>query len=245
MNDLTLRKIAEAVKNDPVPVVPQSEIDAVCRAAALCRSKRQGLFDVGLWKVVFSCCSSESAFFWILSAFLLASCAMTAHLSGAYGFDPIAIMSALSPVPVIAFAIRETHYRDPDLVQIEKTCKYAPEKIYFARLWLCMLLNAVLVLLSGAVFSGYEHIARLYLCAFIAMFFVGAAALILMSLSDSTLPLSVCLSAWVLGAVFMLSEEEFIGMITNINATYLAIILLIGIGAFTAVTVGTSRKMYA
>lgn len=108
-----------------------------------------------------------------------------------------------------------------------------------------MLLNAVLVLLSGTVFSSYEHIARLYLCSFIAMFFVGAVALILMSLSDSTLPLSVCLSAWVLGAVFMLSEEEFIGMITNINAAYLAIILLIGIGAFTAVTVGTSRKMYA
>ncbi len=108
-----------------------------------------------------------------------------------------------------------------------------------------MLLNAVLVLLSGAVFSGYEHIVRLYLCSFIAMFFVGAAALILMSLSDSTLPLSVCLSAWVLGSVFMLSEEEFISMITNINVAYLAIILLIGIGAFTAATVGTSRKMYA
>ena len=47
------------------------------------------------------------------------------------------------------------------------------------------------------------------------------------------------------GAVFMLSEEEFANIITKINIGHLAIILLIGIGAYAVVAVKTSKKMYA
>lgn len=240
------QEITEAIKSDPVPVVPQAEISAVCKAASSYYAERQSILDIGLWKVIFSCCSAEAVFFWILSAFLLGSCVMIAMLPATHSIDPIAVMSALAPVPVITFAIRELQYRDADLVQIEKTCKYAPEKIYFARLWLGMLLNAVLVLLAGTIaFPGYENITQLYLCSFIAMFFVGAVALLLMSLSDSALPLSVCMSAWVLGGVFFLSGNEFISVITQINVGYLTVIMLFCIGVFTAVTVNTTKRLYA
>ncbi len=240
------QKIVEAIKRDPVPVVPQAEINAVCKAASSYYAEKQSILDKGLWKVIFSCYSVEAVFFWILSAFLLGSCVMIALSSATHGIDPIAVMSALAPIPVIAFAIRELQYRDANLVQIEKTCKYAPEKIYFARLWLGMLLNAVLVLLAGTIaFSRYENITQLYLCSFIAMFFVGAVALLLMSLSDNTLPLSVCMSAWVLGSIFFLSGNEFISVITQMNVGYLAIIMLFSIGTFAAVTVNTTRKLYA
>lgn len=242
----TEQKIIEAIKSDPVPVIPQTEINAVCKVASSYYTEKQNILDMGLWEVILSCYSIEAVFFWILSAFLLGSCVMIVLLSAAHGINPIAVMPALAPVPVIAFAIRELQYRDANLVQIEKTCKYTPEKIYFARLWLGMLLNAVLVLLAGTiVFSRYENITQLYLCSFITMFFVGAVALLLMSLSDSTLPLSVCMSAWVLGSIFFLSENEFISVITQINVGYLAIIMLFSIGAFTVVTVNTTRKLYA
>lgn len=240
------QKIIEAIKSDPVPVIPQTEINAVCRVASSYYAEKQSILDLGLWKVVFSCYSVEAVFFWVLSAFLLGSCVMISLLSAEHGIDPIAVMAALSPVPVIVFAIRELQYRDANLVQIEKTCKYAPGKIYFARLWLGMLLNAVLVFLAGTIaFSRYENIMQLYLCSFIAMFFVGAVALLLMSLSDSTLPLSVCMSAWVLGGVYFLSGNEFISVITQMNVGYLAIIMLFSIGTFAAVTVNTTRKLYA
>lgn len=240
------QKMMEAIKNDPVPVVPQTEISAVCKVAFSYYAERQSILDRGLWKVILSCCSAEAAFFWVVSAFLLGSCVMIPLLSAAHGIDPIAIMTAFAPVPVIAYAIRELQYRDAALVQIEKTCKYAPEKIYFARLWLGMLVNAGFVLLAGAiVLPRYENMMQLYLCAFIAMFFVGAVALLLMSLSDSTLPLSVCMSAWVSGGIYFLSDIEFISFIRQTNAGYLAVIMLFGIGAFAAVTVNTTKRRYA
>lgn len=239
------QKIIEAIKNDSVPVVSQSEINAACIVASSYYTEKQSMLDMGLWKVIFSCYSVEAVFFWSLSAFLLGSCVMVSLLSSAHGIDPVAVVTALAPVPVIAFAIRELQYRDDNLVQIEKTCKYAPEKIYFVRLWISMLLNAVLVMFMGiVVFSQYENITRLYLCSFIAMFFVGAAALLLMSLSDSTLPLSLCMSAWVLGSIFFLCKNEFINVVLQMNVWYLALIMLFGIGAFAVVTVNTTRKLY-
>lgn len=240
------QKIVEAIKNDPVPVISQTEIKAVCKVASSYYAEKQSILDMCLWKVILSWYSLEAVFFWILSAFLLGSCVMISLLSATNGIDPIAVMTALAPVPVIVFAIRELQYRGDNLVQIEKTCKYAPEKIYFARLWICMFLNAVLVLLAGTIaFSRYENITKLYLCSFISMFFVGAVALLLMSLSDSTLPLSVCMSAWVLGSVFFLSENEFISMVTQMNVWYLAVVMIVSIGTFSAVTVNTTKKLYA
>jgi len=242
----TEQRIIEAIKNDPVPVIPQAEISEVCKVASSYYVEKQSILDMDLWKVILSCCSAETAFFWIVSAFLLGSCVTITLLPAGRGIDPIAIMTALTPVPVITFAIRELHYRDANLVQIEKTCKYAPEKIYFARLWLGMLLNAGFVLLAGTiVFPQYENVIQLYLCSFIAMFLVGAVALLLMCLSDNTLPLSVCMSAWVLGGVYFLSSEEFISLITQMNVRYLAVIMLFSIGTFAAVTVNTTKRLYA
>ncbi len=240
------QRVIDAIRNDPVPVVSQAEINAVCKAASFYCAEKQSVWHRGFWRVVFSCHSAEAVFFWVISAFLLGSCVTASLLSKTQGIDPIAFMTALAPVPVIAFAIRELQYRDGSLVQIEKTCKYDPKKIYFARLWLGMLLNAVFVLLAGTIaFPQYGHIVQLYLCSFIAMFFVGAAALFLMSLTKNVLPLSLTMSAWVLCSIYFLSENAFVPMVTQMNIWYLAGILLAGMGVFAVVTMHTTRKLYA
>lgn len=240
------QKIIFAIKNDPVPLASQEDILTACKVASSYYAEKQSILDKGFWKVTISCISVETAFFWILSAFLLGSCVMISLLATEHGVNPIALMSALAPVPVIIFAIRELQYRDSNLVQIEKTCKYAPQKVYFARLWLGMFVNAIWVLLAGAiVFCKYENFAQLYFCSFTAMFLIGAVALILMSISDSALPLSLMMAAWILGAVFLASSDEFIHVITTMSIWMLAVVTLFNFCLFAATTIKTTTKLYA
>lgn len=239
------QKIIFAVKNDPVPPVSQRDILTACKAASSYYAEKQSIWDKGFWKVTISCISGEAAFFWLLSAFLLGSCVVISLSASESGVDPTALMWALAPVPVIAFAIRELQYRDSNLVQIEKTCKYAPQKIYFARLWVGVFVNAIWVLLAGAiVFNKYENFAQLYFCSFTAMFLIGAAALLLMTVSDSTLPLSLMMAAWILGAVFLASSEEFIYALATANICILAFITLFSFCLFAGATVKTTTKLY-
>lgn len=242
----TEQNIISQIKNDPIPVVSESEILATCKLATSYYTEKQNAFDKNFWIVTWSCLSLESAFFWVLSAFLLGSCVILSFLATGYGIDPIALMSALAPVPVIAFAIRELQYRDSNLVQIEKTCKYATQKIYFARLWIGMFINAVWVLIAGAIlFFQYENIVQLFFCSFITMFLIGAVALLLMSLTESTLPLSLMMTAWILSAVFLMSGDEFIQVVTTTSVWLLAVLTTISLGLFAGATIRTTVKIYA
>lgn len=240
------QKLASEIKKGYVPEVSENEILSVCEMATFYYTENQDIFDEKFWKVIFSCISVQSAFMWILSAFLLGSCVVLSTVSSGYGIEPVSLICALAPVPVISFAIRELQYRDSNLVALEKTCKYAPQKIYFARLWLGMAANVVWLLLAGAaVFYRNENLIRLYICSFVCLFLVGAVALVIMSVSDSTLPLSLMMAAWVLTAVFLLSNEEFVQIIASVSLWLLTAIMIISIGLFAAVTAKTTTKMYA
>ena len=237
------QRIIEDIKNDSVPVISQDDINAVCKVAASYYSEKQSILNLNFWKAAFSCFSADFGFIWLLLAFLIGSCIMFTATSK---ISPISVMTAFVPIPVISFAIRELHYRDGNLVQIEKTCKYAPEKIYFVRLWIGMLFNAVFVLLMGIiVFSQYENIRNLYFCSFIVMFLIGAVVLLLMSLSDNTLPLSLIMAAWILCAIYFLSQNDISSMMNMVNEWILIAIMFISIGLFAVVSVITTRKMYA
>lgn len=242
---VTEQVIVSKIKNEPVPVISQNDIYDVCKLATSYYTEKQSTLDKTFWKVVFSCFSSESIIFWLMSAFLLGSCVVFSLSVTGHGIEPIAIITALAPVPVIIFAIRELQYRDGNLIQIEKTCKYAPQKIYFARLWLGMVINSIWVLMSGAVFLKYENLIQMYFCSFTALFLIGAVTLVTMSISDNSLPLSFIMTAWILGAVFLMSSEEFIHIITTMSIWLLAIILLFSVTLFVFVTIKTTKKLYA
>lgn len=240
------QKIILAIKNDPTPLVSQEDILITCKVASSYYAKKQSIWDKGLWLVTISFISVETVLFWILSAFLLGSCVMISLLATEYSINLIGLVPALAPIPVIIFAIKELQYRDSNLVQIEKTCKYSPQKVYFARLWLGVFFNIIWVLLAGTiVFYRSENITQLYLCSFTAMFVFGAVALIIMSISDNALPLSLMMAAWILGSVFLASSDEFIHVITTISIWMLAIVTLFSFCLFAATTIKTTKKIYA
>jgi len=242
----TEQQIVLSVKNAPVPTVSQDEIAAVCNAAASYYTEKQTIWNIGFWKVVFFCFTTKSAFFWIFSAFLLGSGVVISFPATSYEIEPLALMTALSPVPILAFAIRELQYRDNNLVLLEKTCKYAPAKIYFSCLWLGMILNTVLVVFAGAIiFTGYKNLLQLYLCSFIAMFFVGACALLLLSFLDNALPLSLTMAVWVLGATYLLCQPEILDVIRKASMTAFIGGLVFSFALFVAATIKSTAKLYA
>lgn len=240
------QQIIWSIKDSPVPTVSQDEIKTVCKVAASYYTEKQSIWNVDFWKVIFSYLTIKSAFFWILSAFLLGSCVVISLLIKRFEIEPLAFMTALSPVPILAFAIRELQYRDNNLVQLEKTCKYAPAKIYFARLWIGMIFNALFVAFAGVIaFSNYENLLQLYLFAFTAMFFVGAIALLLMSFTDNTLPLSLLMVIWVLGAIYLFGQDEILTAILGVNISVFIGGLIYSLGLFAVATTKFTIKLYA
>lgn len=234
------------IKDSPVPIVTHEEIMAVCKVAASYYTGKQSVLNIDFWKITFSCLTIKTAFFWLLAAFLLGSCVAVSFLTTRFEIEPLAFMTALSPVPVLAFAIRELQYRDNNLVQLEKTCKYAPEKIYFARLWIGVIFNALFVVLAGVIaFPHYKNLLRLYLCSFIAMFLVGAVVLLLMSFLDSALPLSLTMAVWVFGAIYLLGQYETLDIIMGTSMTVFIVFLVLSFGLFAVAAIKSKKKIYA
>ncbi len=240
------QQIILSIKDSPVPMVSQGEIETVCKVAASYYTKKQSVWNIDFWKVIFACLTIKSAFFWILSAFLLGSGVVVSLLINRFEMEPIAFMTALSPVPILAFAIRELQYRDNNLVQLEKTCKYAPAKIYFARLWIGMIFNALFIAFIGVIaFSNYENLLQLYLFAFTAMFFVGAVALFFMSFTDNALPLSLLMVIWVLGAICLFGRYEILAAILGASISVFIGGLICSLGLFAIATTKYTIKLYA
>lgn len=240
------QRIISSIRSDFVPAVSQDEVKTVCKVAVSCYTESQSIRGIGLWKVVFSCLTINIAFFWILSAFLLGTCVVIFFLTTRYGMEPLALMTAFSPIPILVFAIRELQYRDDSFVQLEKTCKYAPAKLYFIRLWLGMIFNAVFFgFAESIIFTSYKNLLQLYFCSFIAMFFVGAVVLLLLFFLDHALPVSFIMAAWVLGAAYLLCQDEILAAVMGTSLTVFIGVLVFSFALFAGAAIKSTTKRYA
>lgn len=237
------RQLAACLREMPVPRVPQEEIEAAARIAASYYTSPYGAGEAGFWRAALASLTGWTALFWVLAALLLGGgAALSLRRLEA---EPFALLIALSPVPMLTFAIRELQYRDPALVQLEKTCKYSPDKIYFARLWMGMAFNMLLVALAGAAFPRSGPLAKALFLAFTALFLVGAAALTVMRFLESALPLSLMLAAWVTGAFWLLCRDGALELLLGAGLGVLAAGAAVSLGLFAAVAAGTTKRLYA
>lgn len=240
------KKIIEIARTDPIPHVSEKEIYAAAQKATSFYVEKQSFFDRNFWCVVLSCLSDLSSVFWLAASFLLGSCVFLNLITANYEISPIAYMTALAPIPIIVLSIRELQYRDPNLSDLEKACKYNPTRIYTARLWIGMIINIIIVSMIGAIsFRGYSFAFQMFSCAFIALFLIGAFTLFIMSVSDSPLPLSLVLGGWVLLSICLLSLPDVQVMMESItNGAFIAS-LFISIILFIVSTMKVPAKKYA
>ena len=239
------RWIAALLKEDITPSVSPEEIRRVSQIASRYVNVRTRPLDVGFWLAVLSAMTVPSALLWLLGALALG---MGARVAAAFftGFSPMPLLFALSPVPIITLAIRELSYRDAALAQMERTCKYPPSRVYFARLWVGILLNAIAVAALGACLMTSDFgDTRLWLCSFIAMLVVGAVALLVMSRLDHALPLSALMAVWVLCSAFAISQEEIVCAIEQLSGGLLVAAVAGSVAVFLAATIRASKRLYA
>lgn len=239
------QRIAALIKEEAIPSISSEDIDRACQAASAYLHQRQHPFDAGFWRAVFSAMTASSALCWIIGALALGIGAQVAVASFT-NFNPMVLLFALSPVPIITLAIRELSYRDESLAQMERTCKYAPSHIYFARLWIGILVNAVAVTVLGAFLISLDVSSmRVWLCSFIAMFLIGAVTLLVMSYLDHALPLSVLMAVWVVCSAFAISQDEVIGALEQLSNGILIAAILSSIAVFLGSSIGASKRLYA
>lgn len=239
------QRIAALIKEEAIPPIFSEDIGRACQAASSYLNQRQHPFDAGFWCAVFSAMTASSALCWIIGALALGIGARVAVASFT-NFNPMALLFALSPVPIITLAIRELSYRDENLSQMERTCKYAPSHIYFARLWIGVLVNAVAVTVLGTFLISFDVSAtRIWLCSFIAMFLIGAVTLLVMSYLDHALPLSVLMAVWIVCSAFAISQDEVIWALDQLSNGVLIAAILSSIAIFLGSTIGASKRLYA
>lgn len=240
------QKLSTFLKHEPIPNISPEERMEVKKIVLSYHLERETIWNRTFWHVAFSCISIDSAFLWMLFAFVLGSCPMLSLLVSASAIEPIALMTAVAPIPMFTFLLREIQYHDCNLIQIEKTCKYQPAQIYFARLWVGMIFNTLSVLLVGMIsFHSYPYFIQLYFCSFIAMFLIGALALLILSCTESVLPLSVMLFAWVLTASFVLSYPTCVAVVMELGLKLLVCFTIVSFGIFTFAANKTTKRLYA
>ena len=247
MNDKNVEFLKEETTikqliSDDIPQINLSDVMETCEVASkyLPAAKTNRLFDLTFWKVVFIAFWSKSVFFWLASAFVLASCTLLPRIIDTGNNSVFIYLSTIAPVTFVAFAIGEIHNRDKRLIEVEKTCRYTPEHIFIARLSVCMLINAVILLVSGQIMHEfYSDIMRMYLCAFI-----GAITVWVMSFLDNALPLSVMLATWVTIGFYLTESEELIYWLENITYIPIIITLCLSLSLFVFSTIQTTKKIY-
>lgn len=240
----TARRTADYIRRAPVPAVPAKARAAACRLAARCIQPK-ALARRDFRRALCACLSLNAAPFSVLCAFVLAGMVVLSRLTATQSGIALACVTALAPVPILSFAIRERHCRDSALAQIEKTCRFAPEKLWFARLWASTLASACCVGAAGAVISPRGvRLVRLYLCAFTALFLVGAAAVFLLSVLESALPLSLLLAAWAGGAACLLAQPEILEYLWTASLALLTGALAVSLGLFLFAAAHAAVRQY-
>lgn len=171
------QELSNRLKDSPVPSVPPEEINAAAQAVSLWCTPAGNLWDKGLWRAALASVTADAGPFWFLCAFLLGSGIAVGLLWSDRNTEPLVVLLPLAPVPFLCFLIRELQVRDAALAQLERCCVLNPSWVCFLRLWTGTLANGLVVALSGVALG--EEALRFYLCAFTVLFFLGAAALLL------------------------------------------------------------------
>lgn len=240
--------LKRAVLNEPMPQVSAGDIRKACEAAGeyLPGAKKGHTLDIVFWRLLFFSLNSRMFLFWLACAFVLAGCAVYPHIAGGNGASFSLLLASLAPVPFLSFAISELCQRDKNLMEVEKTCRYAPEHILAARLTVCMLMNACILLAAGFILNHVcEDVLRMYLCAFTSMFLVGMVSLWLMSVTDNVLPLTALLAVWVVVGMALTSNEKAAYYVEQISSIPIGAVLCFSLILFAGSLPQSARKIYA
>lgn len=239
--------IEKYVKDASVPNASSDDILNACEVTAkyLTAAKKEYPLSIDFIRTVLLSLSLKTLIFWLICAFILASCTVLISVSNNNTASLLTFLSAAAPTPFICFVISETYQKNKNLIDVEKTCRYIPNHIFTARLTICMLINASILLTLGLFLRGvYSDLIRIYLCAFVSMFFIGGISVWFISVSDNALPLVVLLFVWVLTGAAVMSNTEILYKLEMLSCLPIAIALCVSVMIFIASMLYTSNKIY-
>ena len=238
-------KVINFLKEYDVPAASKNEIHEFCDTAGTYLPQRPvSVWELRFWKIVFFEMTGKSPLFWMCCAVILSIGAALMQTAMSY-FSPLMVMILSAPVPFIAFIIDALHYRDPNVVELEMTCRYDVSQLYVAKLLIAMLFNIVIILpVAFAANSVYLDGWRLILCVFTTMFFIGFIALMLIGEAKNSLPLSAFLALWIITGAVVLRQPEVVELFENISIAALAIAFGFSLVLFTIKLIYAAQHMH-
>lgn len=227
-----------------VPVVSQNEIRELCNTVgAYLPQRRTSICDFQFWKIALFEMTGKSPLFWMCCAIILSIVAALIQTAMSY-FSPLLVMIVLAPVPFLAFVINTLHHRDPNVAELEMTCRYDIRQLYIAKLLIGMSFNIVLILPGVCAASSiYTDGWRLALFAFTTMFFVGFVALFLVGKTKNSLPLSAFLAIWVISGGVLLRRADSEKLFESISMAALTVAFIACLVLFTIKLVHTAQHI--
>lgn len=246
--ELDDEKIMNIILNDRVPKVNHSEIMKTCDIAAayLPKQKNSVSFDKTFWKIVFLALKSKNLIFWLVCVFSLGSCTLLPKMIEIEGNFKLIYFITIAPMPFMLFCMSELYNNDKRLIEFEKTCHYNPKAIFVARLSICMLMNAIVILITGSVLNVFGvSLLKMYLYAFCLMFLMGSIATIIISYVDNVMPLSVLILAWIVIGMSFINNDEIMYVFFNFSTLPIVMALIVSIFLFICSSLQTTKKIYA
>lgn len=241
-------KIKNAILNDTVPKVSHSEIMKTCDVVAtyLPKQKNSVSFDKTFWKIVFLALGSKGLLFWLMCAFSLVSCTLLPKMIEIESNFKLIYFITIAPMPFMLFCISELYNKDKRLIEFEKTCHYNPKAIFVARLSICILINAIVILITGHILNIFDvSLLKMYLYAFCLMFLMGSIATIIVSYVDNVIPLSTLILSWIIIGMSLINNDEIIYTLFNFSTLPIVIALIFSILLFIGSSLQTTKKIYA
>lgn len=218
--------IGKLFKSVYIPQVPYEEIESVVKVAA--DYLPVGRKYMSLWDMAILELRTTSIFFWAACAALMAIAVLFIS-SAESSFSTAGIFIAVAPAPFLFSLLEIMTTRTPNVIELEKVCKYNVNQLYVIKIIIGTILNIVLLALIS-VFSlhSLNSPLKMFLMGSTTMLMIGFLALLVATTLGQSLPVMGILAGWTIATSMLFDNVPKLAMaLLSIRFTPLLITLLV------------------
>jgi hypothetical protein len=220
------KHIENLFKSVDIPQIPYEQIESVVKVAA--DYLPVGRKHMSLWDMTILHLRTTSVFFWAACAALMAV-AILFISSAESSFSAAGIFVVAAPAPLLFSLLEMMTTRTPNVIELEKVCKYNVNQLYVLKIMVGTILNiGVLALISVFSLHTLNSPLQMFLLGSIIMLTIGFLALLVATTLGQSLPVMGILASWTIAASMLFDNVPKLAMaLLSIRFTPLLITLLV------------------
>nr|WP_018963793.1 hypothetical protein [Coprothermobacter platensis] len=234
--------IEKLFKSVDIPQITEKQIESVVKVAA--DYLPLGRKHMSLWDMAILELRTTSIFFWAACAALMAIAVLFIS-SAESSFSAAGIFIVVAPAPLLFSLLEIMTTRTPNVIELEKVCKYNVNQLYVLKIMIGTVLNiVVLALISVFSLHTLNSPLQMFLMGSTIMLTIGFLALLIATTLGQSLPVMGILAGWTIAASMLFDNGPKLAMaLLSIRFTPLLITLLVSTMLFVLTLHSFSHKL--